>query len=138
MDPPEITFSFPVPGPISFKEWYLGCDENKINRYAAGDLYFNSYFYSINEITSINYEYSSDGTLWQDLTPYISSDNLLSYDFNQSLGSKIIRVNIGESSGIPDGEFHLRATCTNSDGNVLSEEILLKKEIGRASWRERV
>ena len=57
-NPPEITANFDTPGPIGFMRWYLTTEDGKINRNNSSNYSINAYFYSINPINTIKYNYS--------------------------------------------------------------------------------
>lgn len=127
-NPPEITVNFDTPGPIGFMRWYLTTEDGKINRNNSSNYSINAYFYSINPINTIKYNYSLDGEIWLDLTPFISSDSGTNFDQKEASGNHYIRINIGDESGIPDGGFHIQAMCTDEEGNTHIEEKMLIKD----------
>ena len=127
-NPPVISANFATSGPISFKEWSLATEGGKINRYYSSDYGILASFYSLKPISTIQYKYSFDGETWLSLTPFISYDDGNKYDQENSYGYHYIKINIGDQSGIPDGDFYIQAVCTDEDGNTYTEENTLIKD----------
>lgn len=126
-NPPQVTGTLAVTGPITFQRFDVNND-GEINAGNVTGFYLTSYFRSAKDIQSIEYSYSADGTAWQSLDPYISSQGSLnhsSYEFNWY---RTIGLNLSGPNGLADGTYFLRATAADVDGNQLSAERNLEKD----------
>lgn len=127
-NPLIISGNLATPGPIAFKDWFFSDKDKKINRYGSSNYTVSTSFYSLKPVSSIQYNYSLDGVTWRDLTPFISTDYGVQYDQGAGHYYHIIAMNIGPDSGIPDGNIHIQAICTDEEGNTLSREETLVKD----------
>ena len=125
---PIFSGSLAIPGPIAAKEFNTQTENGRINRQNASNYYLNAYFLSAKPITQIQYDYSLDGSTWQDLRPFISEDQKLNRVEKDFYSYRFIRMNIGPDSGIPDGPISIRASAVDEDANTLSQQVDLIKD----------
>ncbi|MHB1167429.1 MAG: Ig-like domain-containing protein, partial [Carboxydocellales bacterium] len=129
-DPPQVYGSLRVDGPIALEEWY-GENAGKINANNVINYHITTRFLAAKEITSIDYTYSTDGTSWKTLNPFIS---YIYPVYNYSSRSEWYRsatLNLSGPYGLADGTYLFRATAADVEGNSLSVERYVYKDSTR-------
>ena len=111
----------------SFQRWYL-TDENIININNAGSFYIGAVFNAENEMTAIDFNYSSDGEVWQSLEPLKTYDYGFSWYSSYNEGYREARYNL---SSLPDGDIWLQAVGHDVLGNSFQVNKKLYKDITR-------
>ncbi|MFZ3171039.1 MAG: fibronectin type III domain-containing protein [Carboxydocellales bacterium] len=129
-DPPQVTGSLAVDGPITFDEWSVG-ENGKIIASNVASYSLNAYFVAAKDLKTIDYSYSTDGVSWQSLDPYISYDGTIGSDSWQAKWYRSVYLNLGGQYGLVDGTYLFRATAADVDGNSLSVDRYVYKDSTR-------
>ena len=127
VDEPRVSGTLYNEGPFSFQRWYL-TDENIININNAGSFYIGAVFNAENEMTAIDFNYSSDGEVWQSLEPLKTYDYGFSWYSSYNEGYREARYNL---SSLPDGDIWLQAVGHDVLGNSFQVNKKLYKDITR-------
>ncbi|MBU7005798.1 fibronectin type III domain-containing protein [Phosphitispora fastidiosa] len=129
-DPPQMTGSLIVDGPITLDEWYLEND-GKITASNVTSYSLNASFLAGEDIEAIDYSYSGDGVSWQPLDPYISYGGTIGSNSEESRWYRSVDLNLSGQYGPADGIYLFRAAAAGVDGNSLSVERYVYKDSTR-------
>ncbi|NLC68408.1 MAG: hypothetical protein GX754_06410, partial [Clostridiaceae bacterium] len=112
-------------GSIELSQWHMDYD-GAINNDNEDEWWFTAAFKSSNEITSIEYSYSLDGSSWEDITLLMLYDYGIEYDYEEDEWVRWIEVDFSEFS---NGEIYLRVAAADDYGNTLTEERTIIKAV---------
>ncbi|MBM7573675.1 fibronectin type III domain-containing protein [Aquibacillus albus] len=117
--------------PITFNRWDLE-NNGYVNANNSDDFYLYARFRSESEITSIEYNYSTDGTNWQPFELIVNDYGIYHYRYNNEWYRRIFV----DLTDLPEGAFYVQATATDLDGHTLTEQTEIKKDTVRPSQVE--
>ncbi|RXT04527.1 CFI-box-CTERM domain-containing protein [Ammoniphilus sp. CFH 90114] len=113
-----------VVGIAGIQHNYWGNDnEGKVNKANQGYYGLNSYFFSDETITDIEYRYSVDQEEWQPFDLILSKGQIYHNWYDGS--SRQIYVDLMD---LPEGTIYLQATATNESGESFSVVTTLTKD----------
>jgi fibronectin type 3 domain-containing protein len=111
-------------GPITFSKWTL--DNGGVANLANVYLYpMNAEFYATEDITKIDYQYSTDGVQWKDIMVVINAPVKKGTGLDWSRGVKV------DLHDLPEGDVQVKATATSANGSTLSNITTFNKDTVR-------
>ncbi|MGE5404630.1 MAG: chitobiase/beta-hexosaminidase C-terminal domain-containing protein, partial [Candidatus Saccharibacteria bacterium] len=126
-NPPTVTGALNV-DPIMFKQWYLSDNNGKMNSNNCSGFSVQATFLALKKINSIDFSYSNDGVTWMSVAPYTSYEYSLGGSTSSNEWYRTIYLNVSGPLGWPDGNYYIRATATDAEGHICSEQRQLIKD----------